>query len=83
MDDWKWYDYYEFYVRMVVVVLVVLVVSNDDAWLLLLLLEWNGDPSSSSFVRIVGMEILGGIICRSVGIYIYIYIYILVYELLL
>ena len=42
MDDWKWYDYYAFYVRMVVVVVV-----EEDAWLWL---EWNGDPSSSSFV---------------------------------
>ena len=53
VDDWKWYDYYEFYVRMVVVV-------EEDAWSWLSLL-WNEDPSSS-FVAT-------GIILWSVGIY--------------
>ena len=57
VDDWKWYDYYEFYVRMVVVV-------EEDAWSWLSLL-WNEDPSSS-FVAT-------GIILWSVGIYILVY----------
>ena len=72
MDDWKWYDYYEFYVRMVVVS-----EEEEDAWSWLSL--WNGDPSSS-FVLIVTSR--KG---TTWGYYLLVgrYIYILVYELLL